>query len=230
MHFGALHMLRLLQIADSALPVGAAAHSFGLETLVAEQQLTVATIAETLSALLSESGTIEAIACRQAYQLGATPGSVGWAERWALLNRRLSALKPARESRSASTAMGRRLLRQVADLEVSPAVMAARAAGEAHYSAAFGVCCGALETGEDAAVLALLEQTAAGLVSACQRLMPLGQSGGQQIRWWLKPALADTAARSSTLDWDDPALSAFTPLLELGSMRHPSLATRLFIS
>lgn len=230
MNLSALHMLRLLQIADSALPVGAAAHSFGLETLVAEQHLTVATIGETLRGLMAESGTIEALACREGYRLAAQAGSDGWSERWSLLNRRLGALKPARESRSASTAMGRRLLRQLGELEAFAVVPAARAAGEAHYSAAFGLSCGALGVGEDAAVLALLEQIAAGLVSACQRLMPLGQSSGQRLRWQLKATLADTAARSALLGWDDPGLSAFTPLLELGSMRHPALTTRLFIS
>ncbi len=126
--------------------------------------------------------------------------------------------------------MGRRLLRQVAELAPYPVVVAARVAGEVHYSAAFGLACGALGTNEDAAVLALLEQTSAGLVSACQRLMPLGQSTAQQLRWRLKATLAETMSRSAALDWDDPALSVFTPLVELGSMRHPALATRLFIS
>lgn len=230
MHIDALHMLRLLQLADSGLPVGAAAHSFGLETLVADGLLTVATIEDTLGTLLSETGTIDALACREAYRLGAASGSVDWMEHWTLLNGRLSALKQARESRSASTAMGRRLLRQLGDLESFAPVTAARGAGEAHYSAAFGLACGALGTGEDAAVLALLEQSLAGLVSACQRLLPLGQSGGQQIRWRLNATLAQIAERSAVLHWNAPALSAFTPLVELGSMRHPSLATRLFIS
>ena len=59
MRKNAIAFLQLLQLADSALPIGTAAHSFGLETLVAEQWLEVEDLEWFLRAYLLEAGTLE---------------------------------------------------------------------------------------------------------------------------------------------------------------------------
>jgi urease accessory protein len=87
-----------------------------------------------------------------------------------------------------------------------------------------------LSLGETATALAYLQQSLTGLVSACQRLMPLGQSQASQILWNLKPALVNVIAQSQSSRYDEQDLTCFTPLVELAGMRHPALATRLFIS
>jgi urease accessory protein len=108
--------LDLLQLADSALPVGSQSHSFGLETLIADGVLNTATLAPLLSDYLDEMGVMEAIFWRGAYAIGAN-----WQEtngsQWLVLNRRLSALRLARESRAASAALGRRFLALAADVQ-----------------------------------------------------------------------------------------------------------------
>lgn len=230
-----LKILRLLQLADSALPIGAAAHSFGLETLVEDGALTVENLEPFLSGHLHESGAQEAAFCRAAYRLSALAESVGHhlqVAAWLDLNRRLSARKLARESRAASATLGRRLLQLANGLDPSTTLVeasdAARSAGcEVHHCAAFGLVGGALGLDEDVTVESYLHQTLAGLVSACQRLMPLGQTRAQQILWGLKSSIV-SVARADAEDCDE--VNCFAPLLDLGSMRHTTLTTRLFIS
>jgi len=231
----ALKQLRLLQLADSALPVGAAAHSFGLETLVAEEALTVAQLGTFLADYVAEVGVLEAGFCRAGYAVGAGLDGILDEAGWLELNLRLSALKPARESRTASAMLGRRLLRLLLALETWPqaeqALHAAQQAGvEIHYSTAFGLAGGILELDEEATTLAYLQQMVTGLVSACQRLLPLGQSEAARLIWQLKPALLSAAQFSRGLDWEKTPFQCFIPVVEVASMRHPILHTRLFMS
>lgn len=229
-----VRQLRLLQLADSALPIGATAHSFGLETLVAEHSLTVESLEEFLFDYLSETSAQEGAFCRVAHRLAVGAGEFQTAS-WLDLNRRLSARKPARESRAASATLGRRLLRLVSDIGDVPLLGAASSAAQrtevdVHHCTAFGLTGGALGLAEEWTVLAYLQQSLTGLVSACQRLMPLGQTRAQRLLWDLKPMLVEAAVTSRNTGASCADAFTFTPLLDLGSMRHPALDTRLFIS
>ena len=88
--------------------------------------------------------------------------------------------------------------------------------------ASFGAAGAALGIPVDPVALAYLNQSITGLVSACQRLMPLGQVAASRILWNLKPAIARGSLSEEA--------SCFSPYLELASMRHGSIETRLFIS
>ncbi len=142
-------------------------------------------------------------------------------------------MKTARESRVGSASLGKNFLTAVAGLGdfaiVQEALRTSKEAGSLiHHSVAFGLAGGVLGFAEDRTVLAYLHQCVASQVSACQRLLPLGQSAATRILWDLKPAMIETAKRSSACAVEDA--SCFVPLLDWGAMEHPALTTRLFIS
>lgn len=286
-----LQLLQLLQLADSAVPIGGGAHSFGLETLVEDGALPPDGLYDFLRDFVEEAGVVEAAFGREGHRLGSVWGG-GSAARWLSLNRRLAAWKPARESRAASATLGRRFLELALALEAagecpagvegwegepcpegtgeptvqdpgaangsrpegtraspsqadlnspagclrSDAILrgaleaARRASAVVHHAAAFGLVGGALGLEEEAMVAAYLQQMVAALISAAQRLMPLGQTQASRLLWDLKPALLEAAAASRDLDAFAGDLASFTSMIEMASMRHPALATRLFIS
>jgi urease accessory protein len=206
-HWGEISLLRLLQLADSALPIGGAAHSFGLETLAEEGVLTPAEMEGFLRAHLEETGALESVFVRRAWSNGHLQALSG----------ELSARKLAREAREASLKLGRRF----AEL-VNGMLERALLETDLHYSIAFGAAGAAFAIPVDAVVLAYLNQSITGLVSCCQRLMPLGQTAASRILWNLKPVIARVSLSEEA--------ACFSPFLELASMRHGSLETRLFIS
>jgi urease accessory protein len=237
-----LDFLRLLHLADSAFPIGALAHSFGIESLASAGVLAPANLETFLRGYLEEAGVVEAVFCREAARLARESEFRFAGERWHELNQTLAALKPARESRAGSVALGRnflratlalgehRILREALDAAVEcdkPESSDCRS-GVIEHSPAFGLVGSALQFDEDSVVLAFLHQWVANSVSTFQRLMPLGQTHAARILWNLKPAMIEAASHSATLTLDN--VSCFTPLLDWGAMEHPALSTRLFIS
>lgn len=202
-------LLELLQLSDSALPVGAAAHSFGIETLIEDGSVRPENLEMFLRDYLAEAGVLETTFLRRAWR----------GEDLVMLTGEFEARRPARESRVAALKMGRRF----ADL--FNALSGAHLPSTLPYPIAFGAAAAFVGIDETSVALAYLQQSIIGLVSACQRLMPVGQVAASRIVWNLRSAIQDAVSHSERLE-----VSCFTQLPELGSMRHTSLETRLFIS
>ena len=228
-----LSFLKLLQLGDSALPIGGMAHSFGLEMLVAEELLNVASLEEFLRTYLEEAGVLEGAFCRAGFGAVVGGGRELRVDHWLEVNARLGALKAARESRGASASLGQRFMQLALALESSAvfqiAVSETRSAGVAiHHSPAVGLAACVFGLDADSAVPGYLHQSMAALISACQRLLPLGQTAAAQLLWDLKPHILVAAQRSAEASWQEAC--CFLPVLDWGAMEHAALHTRLFIS
>jgi urease accessory protein len=214
-------LLQLQQIADSAFPIGSAAHSFGLESLVDAGFVNVNNLAAFLEHYLEEAGALESAYCAASCGAGLSA--------WLALNADLAARKPVRESRDASAAMGRRFLRLAANISSDELLMeASETSAEVHLAPCFGLVAGAFGIAQPGAAAAYLQQSMTALISACQRLLPLGQTLGQQILWDLKPAIVRAAERGAATA--PRSAACFTPLIDVASARHATLYTRLFMS
>jgi urease accessory protein len=223
-----LSFLRLLHLADSALPIGSMAHSFGLEALVFDEDIeqSVQSCPSSLDLYLedslSESLLVEAVFCREAHRR-ALEGKPIFD-----LNQHLSALRLAREAREASLTIGRRFAALAAALHSGPAISGLADMEELHHSVAFGYTLGILALESDLTVVAFLHQCVLNTISAAQRLLPLGQLQANRIAWNLKPVILDAMEQARGLSFS--TVCSFSHLPEMASMRHSCLPTRLFIS
>jgi urease accessory protein len=218
-----LSLLRLQQLADSAFPIGGASHSFGLEALVEMGVLNADNLEQFLQDYLAEAGAVEAAYCVASCGAGL--------QEWLALNTQLGARKLARESRDGSAAMGRRFLRLAANVSGADLLAQASESGtELHLAPCFGFVAGALGIDPPTAASAYLQQSMTALISACQRLLPLGQTQAHQILWNLKPAILAAVERAGGQAGEPALATSFTPLLDVASSRHTTLYTRLFMS
>jgi urease accessory protein len=223
-----LSVLQLLQLADSALPIGSMTHSFGLESLVFDEDIEYsvqgcpASLGSYLENSLYESLMVDAVFCREAHARAVQGAPVFD------LNQQASALRLARESREASLTMGRRFATLAALLHPGPALFRLASLQELHHSVAFGYTLGVLGIEPDTSVSAFIHQCVLNTISAAQRLLPLGQIQASRIGWDLKPVILEAVKQTRDVSFSTVCSSAHLP--EIASMRHPCLPTRLFIS
>lgn len=223
-------LLRLLQLASPTLPVGAFSYSEGLETLVHQQQITST---EQLVHWLKQELRHGAIRMDAALMLRCyrTSQAQDWQQLLAW-NQWINASRETEELRLQSEQMGRSLLRLLQQLtpalNIPSETLAQLQAEHCHFATAFGLAAAHWQILEDQALLGYLQSWATNLIAAAVKLIPLGQTAGQQLLFDLQHQLEQAVETIPLLQDDELETCGWG--LSLASMNHETQYSRLFRS
>lgn len=215
----------LLQFASPSLPVGAYCYSDGLETLVSDGVIDDASKLENYLRVELKHGAIRIdVGVMVRGYMALKEGNYQKFQYW---NEWLSATRESVEIRNSSWQMGRSLLKLLGELEAKK-VGLPDIELPCNYAIAFAVASHLWQIPLSAAVLAYLHAWLSNLITAGIKLIPLGQTAGQQILVNLQPTLTQVSQEIITSHDDD--LAACSWGFALASMQHETLYTRLFRS
>lgn len=219
------------QLLDSALPIGAFSHSFGLETLVQQQRVTtIEHLGEYCRAMLWGSwAPCDAMAVAGVYRFAPQQQ---WDELWRL-DEELHVTRAASETREGLQKMGKRLWhlgRSIhPNLEWAPlaeAIETGQCPGT--YPLIYGWLCWQLGVTLEAAAQGYLYACLSAAVTNAVRLMRIGQTQGQTLLAQLLPEVDAAWTRFALQNPFD--FWTNVPEIEVAMMQHATLYSRLFMS
>lgn len=223
-----LRLVRLLQLASPALPVGAYSYSQGLEAavdagIVRDMATAGAWIAEVLEFSVARMEAPIFIRLVDAWRHDDTHAVASW-------NALLLASRESAEFRAETAQMGYSLARLIIDIgDVDAQALATlRSLDETAFATPFALATVKWGIPGEEALVAYLWAWLENQVMAAVKVVPLGQTDGQRMLHTIGGRLVDIAAGAALLDDDD--LGNFVPGLALLSSRHETQYSRLFRS
>jgi urease accessory protein len=216
-----LHLLQLFQLFDSQFPVGAFAHSGGLETY-GQAGAGLAELRELLVIQIDNGwGRAELAGASLAWTAAGESASA-----LSRLAVRLSAHKTIPSIHEASVRLGRRTLTLLERLY--PRLTSLTAIEPPHHAVVLGAAARALAFPLRQFLVAYAHSLIAASVAAATRCMPISPAQGQELIVELQPALAAAASRAVDATEDD--FFTCTPGLDIRCYQQAGLTTRLFQS
>lgn len=220
-------LYRLMTWLSPAYPIGAFCHSSGLEWAAEAQWVTdrVSTQSWVETWLEHGAGWNDAVLFVHAYRAAAAQSR----ERLDAVTALAAVTHPSAERRLEQLSQGAAFRRIALESGGAPAFFFAPGS-EAPYPVAVAVMAAGHGIELLSALIASLHASAGNLVSAAQRLVPLGQKDTQIIIEGLRPSVLSVAARAIALDDCEPfdALGGASLLADVASILHESQYTRLF--
>ena len=223
-----LSLVRLLQLASPALPIGGYSYSQGLEWMIACGAVRDAPavrqwIGDVLEHVLAPGEA--AVTWRL---LGACAS--GDAGRFLYWNAWYHASRETRELRAETEQMGSSLVQLAADLGLLDDAFGAMARDAAPVTlpAAFALAAHALAIPAQSALAGFLTAWLESQVLVAVKALPLGQVAGQRLLYSLGARVPAVAGVAMALGDDDVA--SFAPGIALASARHETQYSRLFRS
>lgn len=222
----------LLQINDSLFPIGSYTQSYGLETYI--QKEIVVDLDSAFNYLKKQLHTSflynDLLVIKIAYKYAKNLDIKKLIE----LEKISKAAKTAKELREASLKLGNRFMRAVEGIDLNfdtkflnEYCVACKKIGISH-TVAYAVFCATASIDLNEAIASYLYAQTSSSVTNCVKLVPLSQTSGQQILYKLHESFDCLLNELELLDEDSLFLSC--PALDIRSMQHEILYSRLYMS
>lgn len=219
-------LLVLLQLVSPGLPIGAYNYSEGLETLISQNILDKKQdLCSWLEAELRYGSIrVETAIIPRIYN-SLNTGELAKLTYW---NNWLSAARETRELRAQNWQMGQSLLKLLLNLEPKINDISSKLKPPYNYVVIWAIAVYVWQIDPQVAVISYLHNWTANLVTTGVKLLPLGQTSGQQILFELNKIIPEIG--EEILQLEDDNLSSCNWGLALASMNHETLYSRLFRS